>query len=53
MKLILFLDENVSSEIGELGALLAYFQARSDLVDRIKATRMKDEWVCKIWDDLE
>jgi hypothetical protein len=53
MKLLFFLDENISSEIGELGVLLTYFQSRSDLVDRIKATRMKDEWVCKIWDELE
>jgi hypothetical protein len=52
MKLLFFLDENINSEIGELGVLLAYFQSRSDLVDRIKATQMKDEWVCKIWDEL-
>jgi hypothetical protein len=31
------LDEKVSFEIGELGALLAHFQTKSNLVDQIKA----------------
>ena len=30
------LDEKVSFEIGELGALLAHFQTKSNLVDHIK-----------------
>jgi len=37
------LDERVSFEICESGALLARFQAKSDLVDRIKVSQMKDE----------
>jgi hypothetical protein len=47
------LDEKVSFEICESGALLAHFQAKSDLVDRIKVAQMKDERLCKIRDELE
>jgi hypothetical protein len=47
------LDERVSFEICESGALLAHFQAKSDLVDRIKVAQMKDERLCKIRDELE
>jgi hypothetical protein len=31
------LDEKVSFEIGELGALLAHFQTKSNLLDQIEA----------------
>jgi hypothetical protein len=47
------LDERVNFEIWKLGALLAYFQAKLNLVDRIKVAQMKDEQLCKIWDELE
>ncbi|KAG6790725.1 hypothetical protein POTOM_006890 [Populus tomentosa] len=47
------LDERVSFEICESGALVAHFQAKSDLVDRIKVAQMKDERLCKIRDELE
>ncbi|KAJ6859428.1 hypothetical protein NC652_041650 [Populus alba x Populus x berolinensis] len=42
------LDERVSFEICESRALLAHFQAKLDLVDRIKVAQMKDEQLCKI-----
>ena len=47
------LDERVNFEICKTRALLAHFQAKLDLLDRIKVAQIKDEQLCKIQDELE
>ena len=46
------LNEKISFEIGELGALLTHFQTKSNLIDRLKQL-MRDEQLYKIQDELE
>jgi hypothetical protein len=46
-------DEGVRFDLSEAGAMIAHFQVKSDLFDKIKAAQKKDDSLLRIRNEVE
>ena len=47
------MDEGVRFYLSEAGAMIAYFQVKSDLFDKIKVAQKKDDSLLRIRNEVE